>query len=272
LPTAELSRSALYFEISGPRDAPPILLINGWGSQLIAWHPEFVAMLEHQPLHVIRFDNRDVGLSQKFDDDERYTLSDMALDAADLARHLGHEKIHLLGASMGGMIAQLVALDHPELVASVALVYTAARHHAAEAGEAVAAFLGQPAPTSRDEALQLFVEREQFAGPGGFDLCDLAALDYDRCYCPSGGRRQYRAIATASDRTGRLANLNVPTTVLHGLDDRLIPADEGVHLARTIPQSELHLYAGMGHEVQRERWLDLVADIVRNIRRAPSQK
>jgi pimeloyl-ACP methyl ester carboxylesterase len=168
---------------------------------------------------------------------------------------------------MGGMIAQLVTLEHPHVVATLSLLYTAARFDLSEAPSEVNEILGMPDATDRADAIRLFVEREQAAGTGGFDLADLGAREYDRCYCPGGARRQFAAISDSGDRTARLAQLSVPTTVIHGIDDALIACEEGVHLAQTIPGAELHLYAGMGHEMQRERWPDIIADITRNIAR-----
>jgi pimeloyl-ACP methyl ester carboxylesterase len=270
MPYADAGRIRLCYEVTGPQDGEPLLLIHGLGAQLIAWYPGFCRALEAAGLRVIRFDNRDVGLSSKLDDDPAYQLRDMAADAVNLLDALGLGQVHVAGQSMGGMIAQELAISHPQRVRSLCSIYSAP---SAEylTGE-LRAILRRPATRGREEAIGQWIETERLSGLDGFDevwIRDFAAAIYDRDYCPAGFQRQTRALLAAPDLRPGLAQLTMPTAVIHGRDDRLISYQGGIATAAAVPGAELHLYAGLGHQVAPRLWSDFVRVVTRNIERSP---
>jgi pimeloyl-ACP methyl ester carboxylesterase len=258
---------------TGPRDGIPLLFINGFGSQMTSWPDEFRLGLEAAGLRVIRFDNRDVGLTQKWDGikvdaravalamregrkpDVPYTLSDMASDAAALLTELGIGSAHISGASMGGMIAQLVALEHPEKARSLISIFSTTSDPSLppSSPEAMAA-LTTPAP-SNDRATVIahsLKGRRSYASTAWpFDeafLGELVGKNYDRMFYPEGTTRQYAAIMASPPRTERLKSLRLPTLVLHGSADMLLRVEAGRHTAQCIPGSEYREIEGWGHD------------------------
>jgi len=264
---------ALEYDVTGPADGVPLLLIMGFGAQMTSWTPRFTAALAEAGYRVIRFDNRDVGLSQRFTGtpaakdvaaavaagrtpDVPYVLTDMAADAAGLLDALGIESAHIVGASMGGMIAQLVALDHPKKARSLISIFSTTGDYALpkSSPEAQAALLTQPASSARADVVAHAVKnRRVYASTRWpYDEANVAALagaGYDRAYYPEGSVRQYAAILASPPRTERLKSLSLPALVLHGTADTLIPWQAGAHTAACIPGSEFVLIDGWGHDI-----------------------
>lgn len=264
----------IEYEEMGPKDGAPFLLIMGFGSQMTSWPKEFREGLAHGGLRVITFDNRDVGLTQKWDGripdmkaaqaalaaglkpDVPYVLSDMASDAAGLLDELGIESAHVAGASMGGMIAQLVALDHPRKARSLISIFSTTSDPSLprSSPEAQAALTTPPPASDRQAVIAHSLKgRRAYASTAyPFDEARLGALvgaSYDRSYYPEGTQRQWAAILASPPRTGRLKALRIPALVLHGSADTLIRPEAGRHTAQCIPGAEYHELAGWGHDL-----------------------
>lgn len=266
----------LWYRDEGSAAGDPILLIMGLGSQLITWPQTFVDDLGDRGFRVIRFDNRDCGLSDKIEPPvdpslmPAYLLRDMAADAVGLLDHLGIESAHVVGASMGGMIAQLVAINHPTRVRSLCSIMstTGNRLVGMPTWEAVRAVLA-PVPTERDAAIEHMVG--VLAVIGSKTLADeehpnrraLAAAAYDRMRYPEGTARQFDAISAALDRTAKLEELEIPTLVVHGDEDALIDVSGGVATARAVPGAEFLRLPAMGHDLPLslcDRILDAIVE------------
>jgi pimeloyl-ACP methyl ester carboxylesterase len=264
----------LEYDETGPANGIPFLMINGFGSQMTSWSDEFRQSLAGSGLRFIRFDNRDVGLSQKWHGivpDIRavlqavregrkpeipYTLNDMAADAAGLLDALGIESAHIAGASMGGMIAQLVALDHPKKTRSLISIFSTTSDPSLppSSPEALAALTTPPPSQDRASVVAHSVKgRRTYATTRfPFDEQRVAALvgaAFDRSYYPEGASRQYAAIMAAPPRTERLKSLKVPALVLHGSVDMLLRPECGRHTAACIPGAEYHEIEGWGHDM-----------------------
>jgi len=264
----------LEYDVSGPEDGAPLLLIMGFGTQMTGWPDEFRAMLTDAGLRVIRFDNRDVGLSQKWDGvlpdmkaaqaalregeapDVPYTLADMAADAAGLLDALEIQSAHIAGASMGGMIAQLVALNHPAKARSLISIFSTTGDPSLprSAPEAQAALMARAPSNSREDVIEHSLKgRRTYASTRfAFDEERLGALigaAYDRGFYPEGPLRQWAAIMASPPRAERLKRLRIPALVLHGAADTLIPCAAGRHTADCIPGAEYHEIEGWGHDI-----------------------
>jgi pimeloyl-ACP methyl ester carboxylesterase len=282
---------------TGPRDGIPLLFINGFGSQMTSWPEEFRLGLEAVGIRVIRFDNRDVGLTQKWDGikvdaravvqamregkkpDVPYVLSDMASDAAALLTELGIGNAHISGASMGGMIAQLVALEHPEKARSLISIFSTTSDPSLppSSPEAMAS-LTTPAP-SNDRATvvahSLKGRRTYASTAWPFDeafLAELIGKNYDRMFYPEGTTRQYAAIMASAPRTERLKSLKLPALVLHGSADMLLRVEAGRHTAKCIPGSEYHEIEGWGHDMPLPVIPQVVGFITDFIRRVEAKR
>jgi pimeloyl-ACP methyl ester carboxylesterase len=267
----------IEYDEAGPRDGARLLMIQGFGSQMTSWPVEFFNMLADAGLRVIRFDNRDVGLTQKWDGvfpktenivaalkagkkpDVPYTLADMASDAAALLDELGIENAHIAGASMGGMIAQLVALDHPKKTRSLISIFSTTSDPSLprSSPEAQAALMARPESNDRDAVIahSLKGRRAYASTKWPFDekrLGELIGRSYDRAFYPEGTLRQWAAIMASPPRTERLKSLKVPALVLHGSSDTLIPPAAGRHTAQCIPGAEHHEIEGWGHDLPLE--------------------
>ncbi len=266
-----------YETIGDPSD-PPLLLIMGLGMQLIHWDVELCEQLAERGFQVIRYDNRDSGHSTHVQApvpplgramaglriDTPYLLSDMAADAAGLLDALGHERAHVVGASMGGMIAQELAIAHPGRVATLTSIMsnTGARRVSFPKPRAWRVLLGR-APRDREGYIAQSVNVFRLIGSPGFPtdeerLRAVAAIAYERDRDPRGSGRQLGAILASGDRTGALRGLDVPTVVMHGTSDPLVPYRGGVATARAIPGAELITIPGMGHDLPREVWPRLI--------------
>jgi pimeloyl-ACP methyl ester carboxylesterase len=275
MPRATANGIELEYQVFGAEQDPPLLLIAGLGAQMLSWDEGFCRLLAAQRFRVIRFDNRDVGLSTWMDEGAaEFSLDDMAADAAGLLDALGLPAAHVVGASMGGFIAQLVALNHPEKVLSLTSIMSgpngADQVRPTEDGAAV---LMVPAPETREERIAIGMwAKQKLMGPD--DPFDhdyeehriIAALD--RAYHPAGFMRQLRAIMAAQGRLARLAQLSVPALVIHGDADILVPVDNGRNVAAAIPGARLMEIKGMGHDLPKRVWAQVVEAIAELARHA----
>jgi pimeloyl-ACP methyl ester carboxylesterase len=269
----------LCYETFGDPSAPPVMLIMGLGTQMIAWDTRFCEDLAGRGFFVVRFDNRDTGLSTHLHDagapdimtvlggdhsSVPYGLSDLARDTVALLDALGLDSVHLVGASMGGMIAQLVALQAPERVRTLtSIMSTTGEPSVGSPSDAALALLLTPPAGDRDGAVQRVVDTYRVIGSPGFEfdesaLRDRAGLSFDRAYDPAGVARQLAAILTTPDRTGDLTSVSVPCLVVHGAEDALVNVSGGHATAAAIPDAELLIVDGMGHDLPREVWPQLI--------------
>ncbi|HET6951096.1 MAG TPA: alpha/beta fold hydrolase [Acidimicrobiales bacterium] len=277
MPLAPANGIDVFYDEVGDRTDPTILLISGLGSQMVAWDAEFCAGLAGRGFHVVRFDNRDVGMSTRFDArvdvlgllraraagepllPVPYLLGDMAGDAVGLLDHLGVERAHVLGVSMGGMIAQTVAIAHPARVLSLTSIMstTGDLDVGAPTSDASRSLLSPPART-REEYQDAAVRNAGVWGsPGLFDVDRLrrvAGESWDRGYDPSGTARQLAAITASGSRSGALARIAVPTLVIHGTADTLVQPSGGERTAEVIPDAKLLMIEGMGHDLAPPLW------------------
>ncbi|TVR23155.1 MAG: alpha/beta hydrolase [Ilumatobacter sp.] len=280
----------IEYDIRGESTGEPLLLVMGLGAQLTDWPSDFVDLLVDEGFRVIRLDNRDAGLSTSFDwepptmakmaamsltrrkPDTGYHLRDMAVDAAALLDALDIGSAHVAGASMGGMIAQTMAIQHPARVRSLtSIMSTTGDRKAGRPEPRLLAKAARLPPPSRETAVDRAVEMFKLVGGGEFDESEFrarAASNVERSYRPEGTARQLTAIMAAPDRTAALARVSAPTLVVHGLVDPLVRPSGGVATAEAVPGSRLVMYPGMGHDLPRSRWPELVAAISRNAQRA----
>lgn len=269
----------IAYETFGRREDTPVLLVMGLATQMIGWPDDFCRDLAGRGYFVVRFDNRDIGLSTHLHDagapdvmavlggDRRqiaYALEDLADDTAGLVDALGLPGVHLVGASMGGMVSQLVAVRHPEKVRSLtSIMSTTGAAGVGAPAEAALGVLLAPAARTRDEAVQRAVDTYRVIGSPGFEfdeagLRDRAGLSFDRAHDPAGVARQLVAIMTCADRTTLLSKISVPTLVIHGAEDGLVQVDGGRATAAAIPDAELLVVDGMGHDLPRALWPQLL--------------
>jgi pimeloyl-ACP methyl ester carboxylesterase len=269
MPTTSTPRGAsIQYDTFGDRHHPALVLIQGLGAHMLGWHEELCRQLADRGYHVIRFDNRDVGLSQRFPAGG-YTLADMADDAVGLLDALHIDTAHVVGQSMGGMIAQHLALDHPSRVLSLALVYSTPSTDFIHGLDLLTGRLDAPRVRNRHEAIERFVKNEAASASPRYPrdlawLRELGGLMYDRCYDPEGVRRQTEALQNAKDLTPLLAQLTAPTTIIHGSDDQLIDAAAATVFHTLIDRSTLTIYPGMGHELPRPLWNSILDRVHEN--------
>jgi pimeloyl-ACP methyl ester carboxylesterase len=236
---------------------PPVILIRGLGSQMIQWPDRFITAFVAAGFHVVSFDNRDAGLSRKWDGRPDYALSDMAGDTVGLMDALGLGTAHVLGMSMGGMILQMMALRHGDRLRSAVAVMSSSRApDLPGAAPEVQAALLSSAPSGRREdviAHELATGR-LWQSPGWpFDDAERAAMIgrcWDRCYCPEGVARQYRAIEMSTPDFARIEEIATPMLVIHGRQDALLPLAHGQDIARRVPGARLIEIEGMGHDLE----------------------
>ena len=286
----QISANGISLEVEdhGSPTGEPLLLIMGLGMQLVAWHPDFVASLVARGYRVIRFDNRDIGLSQRFDqlgvpnlalDSLRYavgmkvrapyTVADMADDAAGLLGALGIPSAHICGASMGGMIAQQLAVRHPGCVKSLTLIMTSSgsRRLPGPTLKVRSAMISRPQdPNDVDSVVAHYVKLYRLIGSPGYpaaeaDLKQRLGHSVRRSYRPQGTARQMVAIAADGNRSKLLAGIKVPTQIIHGKQDPLVPVAAGIDLAAKIPGAQIDLIEGMGHDLPVPLWPRFVAGI-----------
>jgi pimeloyl-ACP methyl ester carboxylesterase len=283
VPTAHANGIDLEYVTEGDPSGQPLLLVMGLGAQLIAWPQGFVDGLIERGFFVIRYDNRDCGLSTKFEglpeitalfggdtSSAPYRVEDMADDAAALLSELGVERVHVVGASMGGMIAQALVIHHPSRFLSACSIMstTGDRSVGAPTGEAMTALL-RPVATTREEAIEASVDGSRVIGSPKYPsdealLRERAGAAFDRCYCPEGTARQLAAVLSSPDRTEGLRGVRMPFLVIHGEDDPLVTMSGGVATAAVVPDAELLLVPGMGHDLPEALWSDFVEAIAAN--------
>lgn len=257
----------LYYETFGDPGAPALLLINGLGSQCINYKTEWCEMFVDAGFFVIRFDNRDVGLSTKFNGatgDPPYTLSDMAGDALAVLDDAGVSRTHVVGFSMGGMIVQRLAIEHPgRLLSMTSVMSTTGDGDVGQPTPEALELLITPAPDDREAALDRHVAANRVYGsPDRFDeerLRANAAAAYDRAHYPEGPGRQIRAVVADGSRTEGLRSVRVPTLVLHGDCDRLVDISGGRRTAEVIPGARFVALEGMGHDYPPAYWPRIVS-------------
>lgn len=264
--------AAIAYDTFGDLGDPPLVLIQGLSAQYLGWRPGFCELLAADGFHVIRLDNRDVGQSQRYPEGG-YTMADLATDTAGLLDGLGIEAAHIVGQSMGGMVAQALAIDHPTRVRSLGLVYTAASVRFLVGADAVAERMAVPPPRTRDEFIAAYVAGEVPCASPGYPqdtawLADLGGQMYDRGTDEAGVERQVAATLGLPDRTSELRGITVPTTILAGDGDRLIDHEGSAELHELIPGSTLTIFPGMGHELPQPLWVPIVRLLGDNARRA----
>ncbi|MBO1334522.1 alpha/beta fold hydrolase [Streptomyces sp. VRA16 Mangrove soil] len=279
---------SLAYETFGDPADPAVLLVMGFGAQMIAWHEDFCRELAGRGRYVVRYDNRDCGLSTKFDEHPvdmgrfiaavstgdvpaaramvPYTLRDMADDGLGLLTALGIERAHVVGASMGGMIAQTMAVAHPERVLTLTSMMssTGEPEYGRSSPEAQALLL-RPKPADRAGYIAAAEADMAWASKRYGDpalLRELAAQSYDRAYYPAGVGRQLGAIVLGGSRADALRELRVPTLVIHGLDDTLIDPSGGRRTAELVPGARLLLLPDMGHDRPRPLWPEIIDALV----------
>jgi pimeloyl-ACP methyl ester carboxylesterase len=274
MPFARNHDCELYFDTFGTLSDPTLLLVNGLGSQCLnyadAWCEKFVA----RGFHVIRFDNRDVGLSTHFTDTpvgergEAYMLSDMAQDAIAVLDANDIERAHVMGLSMGGMIVQTLAIEHPDRLLSMTSVMsdTSEPEYRSSSPEAWA-HLTRPPATNRDEYVAGHIAGMRIWGSPAFADDDRWRADaqraFDRCFDPAGTRRQFLAVEASPPRAELLRKVELPVLVIHGDCDTLIGVEGGRRTAELIPGARLEVIEGMGHDYPPQmwdRWVALVGD------------
>nr|WP_042179420.1 alpha/beta hydrolase [Kibdelosporangium sp. MJ126-NF4]CEL13811.1 Beta-ketoadipate enol-lactone hydrolase [Kibdelosporangium sp. MJ126-NF4]CTQ88179.1 Beta-ketoadipate enol-lactone hydrolase (EC 3.1.1.24) [Kibdelosporangium sp. MJ126-NF4] len=283
--SADINGVRICYETIGDPNGRPLLLVMGLGGPLIWWDDELCGLLADRGFHVIRFDNRDCGRSQPMTgrtslarsllrQPPPYTLADMAGDAAGLLDHLGIASAHVTGVSLGGMIAQTLAIRYPAKVSSLVSVMstTGGRLVGWPRPRVLPSMLG-PAPRDRDAYVEATLAVFRLIGSPGFDLDEermrvRARRTFDRGLNRAGTLRQLAAITSAADRTPWLRRLRVPALVIHGKADPLVHVSGGKATARAIPGAELILVPGMGHDLPREVWPTLVDGADRTARRA----
>ena len=267
MPNARANGIELEYDTFGDPAGAPLLLIGGLGTQLITWDEEFCELLASRGFHVIRFDNRDAGLSTWMAGGDEYTLDDMAADAVGLLDALGIPAAHVVGASMGGFIAQMIALDRPDRVLTLTSLISGpnGEDEVPPTPEAMA-LLMTPVPGTRQGRIDLGVRsKKTLLGPADpFDESyerERVAAAVDRAYHPAGFVRQVQAINRAPSRVARLAALRIPALVVHGDADILVPVENGRLVAAAIPGARLLEIPGMGHDVPRRVWPQVVEAI-----------
>ena len=282
----------LEYETMGDPKASPLLLIMGLGAQLITWDDGFCQALVDRGFHVIRYDNRDSGLSEKMDAAGRadvmaafrgegepaYTLDDLADDAVGVLDALHIPAAHIVGASMGGFIAQLVAINHPDRTLSLTSIMSGpgGEDAVAPTPEAAAVLVRVPG-ASREEVIASGLESRQLLG--GVNNPFDAELErgkigraFDRSYYPDGYGRQFVAILVAKSRIPALQRLAVPTLVVHGVDDPLVPIENGRRVAAAVPGARWMELEGAGHNIPQQHWTPVADAIAETARRASPVK
>lgn len=265
MPRARANGIDIEYDVFGDGSGAPLLLINGLGAQMIGWDEDFCRLLAARGFRVIRFDNRDVGLSTWVE--QPYTLDTMAADAAGLLDALGIPAAHIVGASMGGFIAQLVALNHPEKTLTLTSIMSgpSGDEHVqpTDAGREV---LFVPAPETAEERVEvgLWAKRRLLGPEDPFDEPyerERIERAVARAYHPAGFVRQLQAIGAARGRLERLGSIAIPTLVIHGDADILVPVENGRNVAAAVPGARLVEIEGMGHDVPKRVWARVADEI-----------
>lgn len=274
MPTVESNNIEIYYETKGDPKGVPLLLIMGLGSQMVRWTEKFLSEFVSRGFYLILFDNRDVGLSTHIDEaslpnlaeifqdvavgnkpNVAYDLDDMADDTAGLLDALGLERVHVLGVSMGGMIAQALAIRHPQRLLSLTSVMSTTGNPAVPPGKPeVMEQLMKSGPSDRESVVARALDTDRMIGSQVFPFEEeayraRAERAFDRHYDPVGVARQMAAIASHGSRCADLEKLSVPTLVIHGLDDPLVHVEGGRDTANCVPNARLLEIAGMAHDL-----------------------
>jgi len=286
VPQLNANNITIEYDTFGDRDDKPLLLVMGLGAQMIAWDEKFCEQLASSGHYVIRYDNRDVGLSTRFHDhgepdletlvmqlltdspvDVPYTLEDMAMDGMSLLSELEIERAHICGASLGGMIVQTMAIEHPERVLSMTSIMSTTGNPLLPPAtpEAMEALTSERVDDP-DHAMDRAVEVNKVIGSPGFPrdeerLRKKGLEAYERGYYPAGVNRQMAAVITNGDRSEKLRQLKVPAMIIHGADDPLVPVTGGIDTHENISGSELIIIDGMGHDLPMGAWDEIIAGI-----------
>ncbi|MFJ2795089.1 alpha/beta fold hydrolase [Streptomyces sp. NPDC087290] len=275
---------SIEYETFGDPSDPAVLLVMGFSAQMIGWHEDFCRALAERGRYVIRYDNRDCGLSTKFDEHPvdigrlievvgsgdiapalamvPYTLQDMADDGLGLLTALGIERAHVVGSSMGGMLAQTMAISRPErLLTLTSMMSSTGEPEYGRSSAEAQAVLFTPKPSDREGYIaaaerDLMWSSKRYGNPAL--LRELAARSYDRAYYPAGAGRQLGAMILSGSRAEALRELRVPTLVMHGLDDILVDPSGGERTAELVPGAKLLLLPDMGHDRPRELWREII--------------
>jgi pimeloyl-ACP methyl ester carboxylesterase len=286
---ARVGEIELCYETFGEGSNPPLLLVMGLGSQMVVWEDSFCERLAGRGFWVTRFDNRDVGRSTILDQRPvptlaqllrrdpgaaAYTLEDMADDAAGLLDVLDVQASHVVGISMGGMIAQLIAVRHPSRVLSlVSIMSTTGNRRVGRTHPVLLPRFFRRRPLDHDGYVRDFVDTYREIGsrrypPGDERTRAIAERCFERGIHPRGAARQLMTVASASDRTAALASVRAPTTVIHGTEDRLVMASGGRATAAAIPDARLVEIEGMAHDLPPALWDQVVEEIAATAERA----
>lgn len=286
MPRARNGEIELEYDSFGQRNGRPLLLVMGLGAQMINWRDGFCQKLADLGHYVVRFDNRDTGLSSKLEGapapsmmevaaeraagrqpNVAYTLNEMADDAVAVMDAAGLQKAHVCGASMGGMIAQAMAIRHPARLHSMTSIMSSTGNPELPPAkpEAMSVLMMPPAKT-REEVIQRAVPNNRAIGSPGFpadpaEVQRYAAMSYDRCFYPIGVARQMAAVGAHGNRKPALSKVTTPTLVLHGRDDALVPVEAGIDTYQAIPGADLLVIAGMGHDLPVALW-DRIANAI----------
>ncbi len=286
MPNIPANGIRIEYDTFGNPSSPAIVLINGLGVQMIYWEDAFCDQLADEGHYVIRYDNRDIGLSTKFDDfgvpdipgamaalsrgekiETAYTLEDMADDAVGLIRALGIEKAYFCGSSMGGIIAQTVAANHPECVLGlISIMSSSGDPKLPSPKPEVMEALLTPSPDTRKEYIEHNVNYWRIVGSPVFEYDEdrirkRAAAAFDRSHYPYGKSRQMLAVISRGNRKEVLKSITVPTLVIHGTEDPLVPVQAAYDIAETIPNAKLVTVEGMGHDMPVDTWPVIISAI-----------
>ena len=294
MPQAIANGITIEYETFGEPSDPTVLLIMGLGMQLIAWPELFCRDIAARGFHVIRYDNRDTGFSTKFKNERTpgvaslvlrsllrlpirvpYTLRDMAADAAGLLTALDVTTAHVVGASMGGMIAQNFAVQYPARTRTLTSIMSTSGHRSLPGADPLVSrhiFRSRPADGSREAVIAHNIRTIELIGSPAYPvdeetLREMSSLSFDRCYFPSGFVRHVAAIIEDGDRRDRLQQITAPTLVLHGREDSLVPLAGGIDTAEHVDGARLEIIDGMGHNLPEALWPRLIDSITANAAR-----
>jgi pimeloyl-ACP methyl ester carboxylesterase len=297
MPNVNVKGIQIEYDTFGEVRSKPLLMIKGIGQQMITWSDDFCSLLAQAGHYVIRFDHRDVGLSSKLEDkkvpeltqiltsvaqgqkiDPPYTLDDMAGDAIGLLDKLGFNKAHVCGMSMGGAIAQILAISYPSRLLSLTLMMTSTGNPDLPPAkpEAMGALIS-PAPNQQQAYIEHHLNVFRIIGSPGFPFNEeyhrkLAGRLFNRSFYPEGMTRHFLALLSQENRKPALAKVKLPTLVIHGADDPLVPVEAGKDAAEAIPGAEILIIKGMGHDLPREVWPTVVKAMTKNTAKGQSVK
>jgi pimeloyl-ACP methyl ester carboxylesterase len=297
MPSTRANGITIEYDTFGAKSASPLLLVMGLGAQMIAWDERLCSLLADRGHYVVRYDNRDTGLSSKIEGVDSmgvaeamaaaaeqkplrsaYLLKDMAADGMGLLDAIGVDRAHIVGASMGGMIVQEMVINFPRRILTMtSIMSTTGGPGLPQAKPEAMAALTRPAATTREEAIEGAVASTKVVGSPGYPadeakVRERAARAYDRQFYPAGFARQLVAVLASGSRREGLSSVKTPTLVIHGAADPLVPVEGGKDTAASIAGSELLLFEGMGHDLPEALWPEFVGAISRHTSRVAAPK